>query len=136
MMVRCTVHFFRGIPPSTEQLLVIPKSAFDETEGNNILTSSTRKHVYVLVSCVNHESAVCTRGETIRVHHDTIRITIQSSRYDTYRDMLYTCTCTAEKLKNILISGSQILQLEIHLWIMHYYIYGTTNNDFFSQELL
>ena len=37
------------------------------------------------------------RGETIRVHHDTIHITIQSSRYDTYRDMLYTCTCTAVK---------------------------------------
>ena len=36
------------------------------------------------------------RGETIRVHHDTIRITIQSSRYNTYRDMLYTCTCTAK----------------------------------------
>ena len=37
------------------------------------------------------------RGETILVHHDTIRIMIQSSRYDTYPDMLYTCTCTAEK---------------------------------------
>ena len=49
----------------------------------------------------------------IRVHHDMIRITIQSSRYDTYRDMLYTCTCTEEK-------GKQILQLEINLWIMHY----------------
>ena len=44
-----------------------------------------------------------------RVHHDAIRITIQSSWYDTYRDMLYTCT--AEKWKNILIFGSQSLQL-------------------------
>ena len=58
------------------------------------------------------------RGETIRVHHDMIRIMIQRSQYDTYRDMLYTGTCTAEKWKNILIFGSQILQLEINLWII------------------
>ena len=43
------------------------------------------------------------RGETIRVYHNMIRITIQSLRYVSYRDMFYTCTCTAEKWKNILI---------------------------------
>ena len=69
----------------------------------------------------------CFRGETIWVHHDTIHITIQSSRYDTYRDMLFTCTWTAENWKNILIFGSQILQLEINLWIMHYLIYLWNN---------
>ena len=74
------------------------------------------------------------RGETIRVHHDTIRITIQISRYDTYRDMLYTFTCTAEKWKNILIFGSPNLQLEINLWNMHYYTYGTTNNEFLHRK--
>ena len=77
---------------------------------------------------------ILIRGETIRVYHDTIRITIQSSRYDTYRDMLYTCTCTAEKWMNILIFGSQILKLEINLWIMHYYTYGTANNEFLRKK--
>ena len=74
-----------------------------------------------------------SRGETIRVHHDTICITMQSPWYDTYHNMLYTCTCTAEKWKNILIFGSQFLQLEINLWIMHN-AYGTTNNEFLHRK--
>ena len=55
-------------------------------------------------------------------------------------EMVFICNLTkigTDENKAIYSTNfwSQILQLDIHLWIVQYYTYGTTNNEFL-QEIL